>query len=111
VAIDAGGLTVGQRLDRIEADLKEILRRFEVFATDAEVKELKGRVDHVYDAGSRQAQDAYIKAERLEVRLDKVEKSYLPRGTFWGLIAFICVQFLAIIGLALGLLYEILNHK
>lgn len=110
MSIDSGALSVGQRLDRIEADLKEILRRFEVFATDAELKELKGKVDHINEAGTRHAQDAFEKSSKVESRVEAIEKSYLSRGVAWNLVAFIVVQMLVIVGLGLGLIYEILNR-
>lgn len=111
MAIDnGGGLTVGQRLDRIEGDLKEVLRRLDVYATEADFRELKGRVDHIQDVGSRHAQDALALSKVVDERLRAVEGKYVDRGGMRTLAAFLIVQFLVIIGMGLGLVYELLKH-
>lgn len=111
MAIDSsGGLSVGQRLDRIEGDLKEVLRRLDVYATEADVRELKGKVDHIADVGSRHAQDALALAEKVDGRVRTLEGAYVDRTALRTLAAFLIVQFLVIIGLGLGLVYELLKR-
>lgn len=110
MAIDAGGLSVGQRLDRIEGDLKEVLRRLDVYATEADFRELKGRVDHIADTGSRHAQDALTLATKVDERLRGVEGAYVRRDGMRALAGFLVVQLLVIIGLGLGLVYELLKR-
>lgn len=111
MAIDNGGsLSVGQRLDRIEGDLKEVLRRLDVYATEADFRELKGKVEHLSDQGSRSAQDALVTAKDVDSRLRKVESDYTGRASLRALAAFLVIQFLVIIGLGLGLVYELLRH-
>lgn len=110
MAIDSGGgLSVGQRLDRIEGDIKEVLRRLDVYATEADVRELKGRVDQISEQ-ARHGQDALTLAEKVDGRLRTVEGTFVDRTGMRTLAAFLIVQFLVIIGLGLGLVYEMLKH-
>lgn len=85
MAVDpAGGLTVGNRLDRIEGKLETIILKLEVFAKATDV-------------------------EKLDTRVVSIERSYVGRGTLWGLVAVVVAQFLVILGLGLGYVYEILR--
>lgn len=110
MAVDAGGLTVGERLRRIEDELREVLRRLEVYATEGDLRELKGRLEELTTKGSQQAQTALRLAEKNDNRLDTIERSYVGKGWIVALVGFIVVQFLAIIGLGLGFVYQLVSR-
>jgi len=89
VGIDAaGGLTVGQRLDRIEASVVEVLRKLDIFAKETDLQKVESRVTIV-----EQGQSAFVR-----------------RGALWAMLGFCIVQTLVIIGLGLGLVYELLKQ-
>ena len=84
----AGGLTVGQRLDRIEASVVEVLRKLDIFAKETDLQKVESRVTIV-----EQGQSAFVR-----------------RGALWAMLGFCIVQTLVIIGLGLGLVYELLKQ-
>jgi hypothetical protein len=79
-----GGLSVGTRLDRIENKIDEIGRRLEVFATEGALHDLA-------------------------IKVERIDQQYVRRNVLWAVIAFAFVQLLVIIGLGLGLIYEVLR--
>ena len=76
-------------MDRIEASVVEVLRKLDIFAKESDLQKLESRID----------------------TLEKLQPYYVRRAAFWGFQAFIVVQFLVIIGLGLGLVYEILRAR
>jgi hypothetical protein len=84
VELPTGAIGLNERLARLEANDQQILTKLETLARNTDVT-------------------------ALEARLTIVERNYVGKGTIWTFAAFITVQFLVIVGLGLGLVYEILR--
>jgi len=75
-------------LDRIEASVVEVLRKLDIFAKETDLQKVESRVTIV-----EQGQSAFVR-----------------RGALWAMLGFCIVQTLVIIGLGLGLVYELLKQ-
>lgn len=85
VQLPPGAIGLDERLNRLEHNDQQILLKLEGLARGTEVETLRGKVE-------------------------TIEKSYVSKGTLTSVVVFAIVQFLVIIGLGLGLVYELLRQ-
>lgn len=84
VHLPPGAIGLDERLGRLEHNDQQILLKLESLARATDM-------------------------QSLAARLEQVERSYVGKSTVTGIIVFSIVQFLVIIGMGLGLVYQMIK--
>jgi hypothetical protein len=99
------------RIDRLERDVDRInsdialLHSGSMQLVTTAFTEMERRLGEKIDAHTS---EVVARVDKLSDRTATIERFYVTRGLLTGLIAFLVVQFLVVIGLGLGLIYELL---
>ncbi len=100
------------RIDRLERDVDRVnaeiatLHSGSMQLVTTAFTEMERRLGEKIDAHT----DAVVvRMEKLADRISVIERFYVTRSLLTGLVAFLIVQFLVVIGLGLGLVYELVR--
>ncbi len=101
-----------QRIDRLERDIDKVqdeialLHSSSMQLVTTAFAEMERRLGAKIDGN---AGEVVARIEKLVDRIATIERLYVSRSLLTGLVAFLVVQFLVVIGLGLGLVYELLR--
>lgn len=101
------------RVDRLEKDVDRVQEQINSLHSSSmqlvttAFTEMERRLGEKID---RVTQELGDKLDKQSERINVIERSYVTRSMLTALVGFLIVQFLVIIGLGLGLLYEVLSR-
>lgn len=115
--LGAGGLTVGQRFDRLELRFDALYTRLESLATRHDVEILRGRVDVMEREGSWHVRDLLKSADmaaterrELQIRVEALERAQAASVSVGADRRWILGTVLAVLALVVGLMAGYLAH-
>ncbi len=105
---------IDSRVDRLERDVDRVQEQINILHSSSmqlvttAFTDMERRLGDKIDKAN---QEISSKLDEQSKRINAIENSYVTRGMLTGMVGFLIVQFLVIIGLGLGLLYEVLSRS